>query len=417
MENDFCEYIKEELDIWVRRKPPFSVGAVWHVSENFVEGPKGNLLVTKLYSDKTLNDLYKTEERLKKIISRAFNVYINILFEKNKNGYYRSIATWVFKRWIKEINSASSQAIVLAPVINLRVDKKIQIGEIELYPIKKSGTVVELESQIHNLLGYPKKRNSVMLAAFSQAYFPFFMHASALKIEYSFKKPDTFFDYTSWPPPNYQESVNFVNSFILLLRLFKDKDLRVENYFSALASLFVPSAISYSGNLGSYAGEEYTLVDQKEINRLRAFYKKILPTLLESKNLPMHIQIGIEYFNSSFQKTKTHERFIDLMISLDALFGVKYETTYRVPLRIACFLEKETTKRIEMRNEIEQILRLRGGLFHGDVHPQTKEREIANARIYVENIVRKSLVKLLTLFSTGQIGAGYKDTMEVDYIL
>jgi hypothetical protein len=417
MQNDFCEYIKEEIVIWDQRKPPIFSGAAWHVSENFVEGQKGKSLVTKLYSDAKLKNLYATEERLSKIVSRAFNVYLNLLIEKNKSGYHKSIAIWVFNRWIKEISSADSQAIVLAPVINLRVDKKIKFGEIELYPIQKSGKVIELEGQIHNLLGYPKKRNAVMLAAYSQAYFPFFMHASALKIEYRFKKPDTFFDYTSWPPPKYHESISLLESFVLLLRLFKEKSIRVENYFSSLASLFVPSAISYSGNLGMYAGEEYKLVDQKEINRLRAFYKKILPTLLEQKNLPIHIQIGIEYFNSSFQKTKTHEKFIDLMISLDALFGVKYETTYRVPLRIACFLEKEKAKRTELRNEIEQILRLRGSLFHGDVHPQAKEQQIRDARIFVENIVRKSLIKLMILFSTKQIGAKYKDTMEIDYII
>lgn len=393
------------------------MGAVWHISENFVEGPQGKLLVKQLYSKKKFKDLYKTEERLSKIVSRAFNVYLNTLFERGKHGYYRSIAIWVFNRWIKEIASADSQAIVLAPVINLNVDRKVKFGEIELYPIKKSGSVAELEGQIHELLGYPKKRSSVTLAAFSQAYPPFFMRSSALRVEYTFKKPDTFFDYTSWPPPKYQESVKLANSFVALLRLFKEKDLRVENYFSSLASLFVPSAISYSGNLTSYAGEEYSLVDRKEIGRLRTFYARIFPTLLEPKSLPIHIQIGIEYFNSSFQKIKPHERFIDLMIALDALFGVKYETTYRVPLRVACFLEKEPSTRIEIKNKIEEILKLRGGLFHGDIHPQTKEQEIESARNYLENIVRKSLVRLLTLFSTGHLGTDYKDTMEVDYIL
>ncbi|NMB83390.1 MAG: hypothetical protein GYA14_16390, partial [Ignavibacteria bacterium] len=217
MQNIFCEYIKEEIDIWDRRKPRIFSGAAWHVSENFVEGPKGKLLVNKLYADARLKSLYSTEERLGKIVSRAFNVYINLLDERNKNGYHKRIAVWVFDRWINEISSANSQAIVLAPVINLKIDRKVKFGEIELYPIKKSGTIVELESQIHNLLGFPNKRSSVTLTAYSQSYFPYFMHSSALKLEYVFKKPDTFFDYSSWPPPKYQDSVDLVNSFITLL--------------------------------------------------------------------------------------------------------------------------------------------------------------------------------------------------------
>lgn len=416
MRNVFCEYIKEEIKIWNKRKPPFSTPA-WHISENFVEGQKGKSLLNLLYKNGKLRRLYKTKERISKIISRAFNVYINILSEKKKEGYKQGLATKVFNDWIKEINSPRSSGVILTPVICLSVNRKIRFGEIELFPIAKSGKIIELEAQIYKFLEYPEKRKSVTFTAFSQSYFPFFMHASALRIRYVFNKPDTFFDYSSFPPPGYEKAKQKIDSFITLLRLFKGSDLRIENYFSSLSSLFVPSFVSYSGSLSQRAGKDYSLVDEKEIRRLRAFFNKLFPALQKLSRLPSSMQIGIEYFNSSFQKMQTHERFIDLMIALDALFGVKYETTYRVPLRVACFLEKDKTKRIEIRNEIEKILRLRGSLFHGDVHPASKRKEIENSKIYTEDIVRRAIVELLTQHLKGKITDNYKNTMEVDYIL
>lgn len=416
MKNAFCEYVKEEIIIWDKRKPPFSTPA-WHVSKNFVEGPKGISLLNLLYKKKELKRLYKTEERISKIISRAFNVYINILLEKKKEGYKQGIATKVFNDWIKEINSPRSSGVILIPVICLNINREINFGEIDLFPIKKSGNIIELESQIYNLLEYPKKRKSVTLAAFSQSYFPFFMYASALRIRYVFNKPDTFFDYSSFPPPGHEKAKQKIDSFITLLRLFKGSDLRVENYFSSLSSLFVPSFVSYSGNLSQRAGKEYPLVDEKEIRRLRIFFKKLFATIQKLNKLPSSIQIGIEYFNSSFQKMQTHEKFIDLMIALDALFGVKYETTYRVSLRVACFLEKDKTKRIQIKDEVEKILKLRGGLFHGDVHPSSRRTEIENSKIYTEDIVRRAIVGLLTQYLKGKVTNDYKNTMEVDYIL
>ncbi len=416
MKNAFCEYIQEEIEIWNTRKPPLSTPA-WHLSENFVEGQKGKKLRNLLYKDEKLKRLYKTKERISKIISRAFNVYINVLSERKKEGYKQGLATKVFNDWIKEINSSRSSGVILTPVICLDIGRSIRFGEIELFPIAKSGKIIELEAQIYKLLEYPKKRKSVTFTAFSQSYFPFFMHASALRIRYVFNKPDTFFDYSSFPPPGHDKAKQKIDNFITLLRLFKRSDLRVENYFSSLSSLFVPSFVSYSGSLSQRAGKDCSLVDEREIRRLRAFFNKLIPALQKLSELPSSIQIGIEYFNSSFQKVYPHERFIDLIIALDALFGVKYETTYRVPLRVACFLEKDKAKRIDIRNGIEKILRLRGSLFHGDVHPERKRREIEKSRTYTEDIVRKAIIKLLTLYLKGELISNYKSSMEVNYIL
>ena len=371
MKNAFCEYIKEEIKIWDERKPPFSIPA-WHLSENFVEGPKGESLLNILYSRNRLKRLYKTKERIEKVISRAFNVYINILFGKKKEGYQHGLAIKIFNDWIKEINSPHSSAVILAPVICLNINRKIKFGRIELFPIEKSGRIVELENQIHKLLEYPEEGKFAALVGFPQSYFPFFMYSSALRIKYIFDKPDTFFDYASSPPPGYEKARKKVDNFITLLRLFKEGELRIENYFSSLSSLFVPSLTSYTGGLGHYAIGKYSLIDEKEIKRFRIFFKKLFPILLKIDKLPNSMQIGIEYFNFSFQKTRTHEKFIDLMISLDALLGVKQEARYRVSLRTACFLEKDKEKRNEIINKVMKILSLRGSLVHGDIHQQAK---------------------------------------------
>lgn len=416
MKNAFCEYIKEEIKIWDERKPPISFPA-WHVSENFVEGPKGEYLLDMLYSRRALKRLYKTKERIGKIISRAFNAYINMLFEKKKEGYQRGLAVKIFNEWIEEVSSPRSSALILVPVIHLKINRKIKIGEIELFPVKQSGRFIELESQIHQLLEYPKKRRFVTMTSLTQSYLPFFRNASALRIKYVFNKPDTFFDYTSFPPPGYEKAREKIDNFVTLLRLFKEKDLRIENYFSSLSSLFVPSVISYSGGLRQYAGSKYLLTDEREIRRFRVFLKKLLPILQELDRLPGSVQIGIEYFNSSFQKTKTHERFIDLMISLDALLGVGGEARYRVSLRTACLLEKDKEKRIEMVGKVKEIMSLRGRLVHGNIHPTSKRAKIESSKLYLEGVVRKIIVKLLNLHLKTMLTDDYKDKVEFDYIL
>lgn len=416
LKKEFFDYIKEELNILDKSGYKYNLPA-WHVSKNFVEGPVGNRVVDLLYGINKVKRIYKTRNMVTKIVSRAFNRYLIDVYGANKQGYQYNVALKLFHRWIKEIKSTQASMYILVPVINLEVNRKIKLDNIEIFPIEKNGRLIELEEQIYRLFDTTMPRNPGPFGPFSQSYFSFFQWGSAVRLKHTFNKPESFYGVASFPPPKYEKAKDKIHNFVTILRLFKPGGIKSGNYFSSSSSLFMWGGISHSGQVLFPSGEKYKLNTEKEIRRLRRFYNKYSSTFQNLDSLPSSVHIGIEYFNSSFQKTKMHERFIDLMIALDALLGVKHEVTYRLALRTACFLENDKQKRNDLNTLTKKLLSLRGGLVHGDIHPESRKSDLGDSKDKAEDIVRRIIVKLLSLYSNERLSSSYKDKLEVDYIL
>lgn len=107
-------------------------------------------------------------------------------------------------------------------------------------------------------------------------------------------------------------------------------------------------------------GDKFHL-SEIDIKFFGAFWRKIEKFIPFEETLPPRIAMAIRYFESSSSKP-LHERFMDLSISLEALFAIRSENTYRLPIRVSSFLHghgDDATKTFEdvhkiwdMRNKI-----------------------------------------------------------------
>lgn len=413
IKNLFLECLQEEINSIKKKNLP--VYAAWNISDELT-CPSFNRLVKLLLSDPDLVKIYSSEDNIKASILRAFDRYlINISFQ-GELKYRKRMANRVFKRWVDEIRNPNIEIVILASLLNLEVNRPIKIGDIELVPIPKSGKVLDMERKIYELLGYRGVREIRRTDELAQFHITYFLGGNALRVKGSYKKRPDFYKYPSFPEPGYDELQRKVRDFVFLLRLFKYGDFIVGSYHSTVSSPFTPGEF-HSGETKYTSGYQYPLVDRNEIRRLKSFSRKILPLLQNMGSLPLSVQIGIEYLNSSYEKREIHEKFIDIMISLDALAGTEAETSFRIALRTACFLTTNRRKRPEIYQKLREALKLRGKLIHGNVHPKVKTSEIEQSKLYVEDIVRELIVKLLVLNKKGQLKSDYKSIFEEEYIL
>jgi len=416
--NIFLDFIKEEIAIWTERTPPLLLNApAWHVSENFIEGPKGKKWFKILQTDKKLLEIYSDENNIKALLNKAFNRYLINLILSEKTGFHLRLAKNLYKRWYKEIYSKEFDYIVLSPLLNFEINKKIKIGDFELYPIKKSGLFLELEGQVYKMLGYNKIKKLKYFGDFPQYYYSFFSRGSAIRLKRKVKKPEDFYSVGRSHFPEYEDFKKDIENFLCILRLFKEGDTRIENYFTSTTSIFQPDFVSYSGGIVYYGGYQYALVDKGEIRRFRYFYKKISKHLKKNTLISNQLKIAIEYFNSSFNKLKVHEKLIDLLIALDALVGTAQETTYRTAIRTASLISKDRSKRITTYNNVLDYLTLRGKLIHGKISPSDNKytSKIEEAKKFIENQVR--LIILLFLSKSGILNKKYIDKLEENLVL
>lgn len=416
--NIFLDYIKEEVVIWTKRTPPQLLNVpAWAVSENFIEGPEGKKLLRILRNDRKLLEIYSNENNIKALLNKAFNRYLINLTLSEKTGFRLRLAKNLFKQWHKEIYSKEFDYIVLSPLLNFEVNKKIKIGDFELYPIKKSGKFLELEGQVYKMLGYDKIKKLKYFGDFPQYYYSFFSRGSAVRLKRRVKKPEDFYSVGRPHYPEYEEFKRDIDDFLCILRLFKEGDTRIENYFTSTTSIFQPDFVSYSGGIIYYGGYQYALVDNGEIKRLQHFYNRISERFKKNSSISNQLKIAIEYFNSSFNKLKTHEKLIDLLIALDALVGTAHETTYRTAIRTASLIAKNKDKRVSIYNYILDYLTLRGQLIHGKISPNDSKYtlKIEEAKKFIENQVR--LIILQFLNKDKILSKKYIDKLEENVVL
>lgn len=412
IESLFYNCLQEEVERIKRSRAPFI--PAWNVSEE-LSSQSFITLVKTLGSDKKLLEIYGSEDNIKAALLRAFDRYlINISFT-GKIQFQKRLANKVFKKWYIELYNPEIENIVLASLLNFEVNKPLTMGDIEFLPVIKTGKAVELERNLYKLLGYDVKEIR-RVDEFSQYKIVYFLGGNALRIRGSFKKRQEFYKYPSFPEPGHTELESKIKRFAIVLRLFKAGDFVIGSYHSAISSPFTPGMVQ-SGERRYTGGYQYPLVDRNEIRRFRLFATKTFPIIQGLDQLPLPIQIAVEYFNSSYEKMAIHEKFIDLMISLDALLGTQVETTYRICLRAACMLTRNKNEREDMYKKLRKALEIRGNLVHGDIHPNRINRtELEENKAYIEGIIRSLIIKLLDRHRRGTLGSNYRDVLEAEYI-
>lgn len=416
LKRKFIDFIEEEVEIWEAKN--FD-NLIDHAFDNFLEGPKANILLAELLQEQRIVLIYKTEARLRNLINKAFFRYIAGLFVIEQKGYQYQLANRIFHIWYKEILQEEYQNVCMAALLNFEVSRKIIIGGFEILPFDKRGGLLENELNFYKLLGFTKvKKIKFFQNEFTEANSTYFLGGNVIRIIQHITKSESFYEGAAFYAPDYLENRNKMTIFISLLRIFKRGDMKMGNYYSAVTSMFFPQGLYIHGGEKYSNGYQYPLVDKKEIRRLREFYNRHYIALSDN-SLPNQIKIGLEYFNSSFDKKEMHEKLIDLMIALDAFLGVSHEATYRLMLRVSCFVSKAKKERIEIYENIEKVLELRGKLLHGKISPADPKYkgEIERFKYYIEDINRKIIIKLLEMRKKGILESSYTNKIEIEHII
>ena len=185
------------------------------------------------------------------------------------------------------------------------------------------------------------------------------------------------------------------------LRLFKDQEFEFVNSYLSWNTFYM-AGTSYMSRGSTYAlphGEKYQISEEK-IKAFRRFYKRFMRYLPLDDTLPPRIHMAIRYFESSSPKP-LHERFMDLSIALDALFGIQWDSTYRLPIRIAMFLRGHDKKTLSFLAEVKKLWGSRNNLAHGKVNVKNKDywRKLSIKTPELRKVVWESINKHLKLFS------------------
>ena len=185
------------------------------------------------------------------------------------------------------------------------------------------------------------------------------------------------------------------------LRLFKDQEFEFVNSYRSWNTFYMAGA-KYMGRGDTYAlphGEKYQL-SEDEIKSFRRFYKRFMRYLPLEDTLPPRIHMSIRYFESSSPKP-LHERFMDLSIALDALFGIQWDSTYRLPIRVAIFLRGHDKETPIFLAKVKKLWGLRNNLAHGKVNVKNKDhwKDLSIKTPELRRVVSESINKHLELFS------------------
>ena len=191
-------------------------------------------------------------------------------------------------------------------------------------------------------------------------------------------------------------------SCVTLLRLFKEGQVhgslfRVWNKLSP-SDLFSEMGTDYSPLNLLETHHAYKLDDDDE-TALEVLYE----TLTGVDQTPF--SVAISRFNDSYTRKKDSDRFIDLIVALEALFGDGGDSVgYKIRLRCASFLHRFVGAEEGKQRIFEFLKRAydeRSNILHG--RQESLDWASEETCLNLENIVRRSIVHMLLQAKTGNI--------------
>lgn len=134
--------------------------------------------------------------------------------------------------------------------------------------------------------------------------------------------------------------------------------------------------------------QPYDLSDDK-LNSFVKFFDLYWDVLQDK---PMPIQLALSRFSSSYEKRTLGDRLLELMIAMEALFAVRGDNSYQIPLRCANLLFPQGEAREKAFKTLRGVYNDRSRIVHGDqLTTKYTERDVN----VFEDYVRKSLIRFL----------------------
>lgn len=106
------------------------------------------------------------------------------------------------------------------------------------------------------------------------------------------------------------------------------------------------------------------------------------------------LAIALRRWQDSFERGQSEDRFIDVWIGLEALFGDRGgETTLRLALRIAAFLGETPNERTNLYEQLKKSYDFRSVIVHGDIPGSAEDVEYRAGE--ARNWLREAILQVL----------------------
>lgn len=154
----------------------------------------------------------------------------------------------------------------------------------------------------------------------------------------------------------------------------------------------------YSPDQLAWGEGEYRL-EKEDIEILQRFWSENQDRLFKLEKLGA-MQRAISRFEMSYLKYEHVDKFLDLMIAMEALYikGGERMESYRMSQRAALMLESDQDKRMELRKRIKELYKIRSRLVHGgSLKIKADGRSEPEIVLELKNYVRRSIRKFLLI--------------------
>lgn len=208
-------------------------------------------------------------------------------------------------------------------------------------------------------------------------------------------------DYDTQKKEHPSNTLGIFSSVITALRLFQEGDIGIfiiPQKFALDLPMWTNSLNVSELNLHSHMGVRY-VVDKNQMAEFRLFWnsyeKLLIGEILNYKRFKgdkfKNIKSCFERFNSAYSKT-SGDKFVDYVISLEALFSKKDDPrdgmTHRLALRSSRFLANDIDGRKQIYDDIKDLYGERSSIVHGS---EEADIDIIKMRGYMRKCIKKYL--------------------------
>lgn len=209
-------------------------------------------------------------------------------------------------------------------------------------------------------------------------------------------------EYESDPEHYVEQARKLCQRLVTLLRLFKKGRVHGVPYRiwdKLVPGDFLDTLIKDFSKVGLVTTRHMYELGDNDIEKLQSFFKALAEVDQSS------FSVAISRFNDSYTREEDRDRFIDLLIALEALFGESGDSVgYKIRLRCACFLgrfpEIGEDKR-QVFDFLKEAYDKRSDILHG--RRKSLDWTSGKTCLKLENLVRQSIVHMLLEAKAGNV--------------
>lgn len=186
---------------------------------------------------------------------------------------------------------------------------------------------------------------------------------------------------------------------LLAMRLSSPGDLRIGRIFHARPASFNVGlgGLLSSGHTIWHPGPKYHL-DTGLVQRIMSTYKSLASIEVQSAKASRTLNLALRSFSSIYDRLwqQSEDRIVDAITSLEAIWRINAELSFRLAFRTASVLAMSDDERVEILDTLVKYYRIRSKVVHGGSLTSAEETSLFEDETLRE-IVRRTLNAFLYL--------------------